>query len=92
MKLTTSWASAHENAPSENGSRSAGACTTRTPGNRSRQAATNGGDGSAAATCAAPSRRTSSPVSAPGPQPTSSADNPERTPAASHSLRASSRP
>ena len=37
------------------------------------QAATNDADGSTAATASAPSRRTSSAVSAPGPAPTSSA-------------------
>src|SRR5262245_10436439 len=43
-----------------------------TSGLRSRAAATNGSDGSIAETAVAPTRLTSSAVSAPGPQPTSS--------------------
>ena len=57
MKWTTSWASAASNAPSGNGSSSAEACRTSTPGCRARAAATNGSDGSTAATAVAPEAR-----------------------------------
>ena len=50
MKWTTSCARTASNASSGNGSRSAGACRTSTPGWRARVAATNGSDGSTAAT------------------------------------------
>ena len=60
-------------------------------GNRVRMAATNGWDGSTAATDAAPSRATSSAVSAPGPQPTSSDALAGPTPARSASCGESSR-
>ena len=56
MKWTTSCASAASNSPSANGSSSAAARRTSTPGWRSRAAATNGSDGSTAATAAGPSR------------------------------------
>ena len=49
-------------------------------GSRSRTADTNDSDGSIAVTAAEPSRATSSSVSAPGPQPTSSAVCPRRAP------------
>ena len=58
-----------------------GRAPTSTPGKRSRAAATNASDGSTAATSCVPSRRMSSAVSAPGPQPTSSTRRPARTPA-----------
>ena len=56
MKCTTSWASAASTPPSANGSRSAGARRTSTPGTARRAAATNDADGSTAATAPAPSR------------------------------------
>ena len=67
MKWTTSWARAASKPRPRTGAASAGAWRTSTPGWRSRSAATNGSDGSTAAT--APGRRalTSSAVSAPGP-------------------------
>ena len=73
MKLTTSCARAVSTESSGSGSASAAACSTRTPGSRARQASTNGSDGSTATTRSAPSTAASSEVSAPGPQPTSSA-------------------
>ena len=76
MKCTTSCAAATSKVPPGNGSASAAACSTSTPGLRSRHAATNDSDGSTAVTEAAPRRRTSSAVRAPGPQPTSSARSP----------------
>jgi hypothetical protein len=59
MKWTTSWASDASNVCSSNGSASAVARSTRTPGWRSRAAATNGSDGSIAVTDSLPSRWTS---------------------------------
>ena len=61
-----------------------GRCTS-TPGWRSRTDATNDADGSTADTDEAPKRSANSPVSAPVPQPTSSARWPSATPARSAS-------
>ena len=58
---------------------------------RRAHASTKGSEGSIAQTLPAPSRRTSSPVSAPGPQPTSSAVCPVSIPATSASAPASGR-
>src|SRR5690349_20517835 len=54
MKFTTSCDSTAPNVASPNGSASAGASRTSTPGRRARQASTNGCDGSTAATLAGP--------------------------------------
>ena len=62
---------------------------TATPGSRSPAATANDSEGSTAQTPPAPSRPDSSAVSAPGPQPTSSARCPFRTPARSANRSAS---
>src|SRR4051794_1363578 len=90
MKFTTSWESAASKRSSSHGSSSAGACRTSAPGARSLAAATNGSDGSAAATLCAPSRSTRASVSAPGPQPTSTTVMADDTPANSANSGASS--
>ena len=90
MKGTESEASATSNELSANGISSATPSRTSTPGLRSRQAAVNDSDGSSAVTFSAPSRATSSRVRPPGPQPTSRARWPGRTPAVSASATASS--
>ena len=83
MKWTTSWASAASYVPAANGRCSDGASRTSTPGNRSRTAATNDDEGSTAETPDPVTRRTSSPVSAPVPQPTSRTRMPGPIPAVS---------
>jgi hypothetical protein len=89
MKFTTSCEHATSKVSSGNGKSSARARITSTPGSRDRHASTKGCDGSAADTAAGPSRRTSSLVSAPGPQPTSKARIGGSTPAKSMSFVAS---
>jgi len=64
MKWTTSCASVAPNVPSGNGSCPAAACLMSAPGRRSRAAAANDADGSTALTDPAPTRLTSSAVSA----------------------------
>ena len=73
------------------GDRLGAALTDVDPWVAGRVAATNGSDGSSAATADAPNRRTSAVVSAPGPQPTSRTDWPVVTPAASANWSASGR-
>jgi hypothetical protein len=73
MKLTTSCEAAASKAASTNGSRSADATTTSTPATRSPHARANAADGSTPQTFATPRRSASTAVSAPVPQPTSSA-------------------
>src|SRR5207253_570111 len=64
-------------------------CCTCTPGQRTRTAATKCSEGSTAQTASADNRLTSSAVSAPGPQPTSSTRRPAATPANSANRGAS---
>ncbi len=80
---SASCASAASNVRSSNGSASPTPRCTDTPGSRSRVAVTNGSEGSSAETDSGPSRRASSAVRAPVPQPTSRACPPAAIPAAS---------
>ena len=75
--------------PLAHGNRSASAVRTSAPTRRSAHDRANPSDGSAAATRGAPTRSTSSAVSAPGPQPTSSTRWPGCTPAKSANSGAS---
>jgi hypothetical protein len=90
--LTTSCDSVVPNESSSNGRLSAGATRTSAPGTRAAHAEANCDEGSTAATLSGPRSPASTPVSGPGPQPTSSAVPPARSPIRSIVSSASARP